>query len=141
MSQTILPPFNRDDVDPQVLQSLSNLADELQSRAQKELLDEISELTLIALGIVLSLNKANTIIEEVKTPLNAVILDPVQDAMSTCKSVRNSRHRSTQLLQVLSNRIIPKLSKNPWMSLNMPRKRVLDLLNYTTLSFPKTRRP
>jgi len=77
-------PFN--DVDPQVLQSLSNLADELQSKAQKELLDEISELTLIALGIVISLNKANTIIEEVKTPLSAVILNPVQDALSTCKS-------------------------------------------------------
>jgi len=84
MSQTILSPFN--DVDPQVLQSLSNLADELQSKAQKELLDEISELTLIALGIVISLNKANTIIEEVKTPLSAVVLNPVQDAMSTCKS-------------------------------------------------------
>ncbi|KAG6826589.1 hypothetical protein H0H92_015228 [Tricholoma furcatifolium] len=79
------------DPDPsQVLASMANLSQQLTDRIDTDLVNEIDELCQFALGIEAALQEASTIVNAVIDPSNSILLNPVLDALSTCKKQYNA---------------------------------------------------
>ncbi|KAG6845069.1 hypothetical protein H0H87_001131 [Tephrocybe sp. NHM501043] len=70
--------------------SLDNITQQLTARIHSDLVDEIDELCRFAVNIGTSLQDASGIVNAVLNPENAIVLKPVLDALSTCKTQYNA---------------------------------------------------